>query len=218
MGITSTLTTALSGLSTAQSEIDVVGNNIANVNTTGFKASTLDFKTQFLENFSYGTAPTGTLGGTNPLQIGLGATSGAITKNFTDGSLEPTGVPTNLAIQGNGMFILQDGAQQVYTRDGSFQLNSQNQLVTGTGQIVQGYGVDTNFQVVPGTLANVTIPLGTLTLAQATQNATFSGNLNAAGPLPTTVSTLPNSQAALFKQWQASGDRSHQPAHRLHRS
>src|ERR1041384_5534915 len=117
MGITSSLVTALSGLSTAQSQIDVVGNNIANVNTVGFKASRLDFKTQFLENFSFGSAPNGTLGGTNPLQIGLGASAGAITKNFTDGSLRVTGVPTNMAIQGSGMFILQDAAQQVYTRD-----------------------------------------------------------------------------------------------------
>ena len=72
MGITSALVTALSGLSTSQSQIDVVGNNIANVNTVGFKSSQLDFKTQFLENFSYGSAPDGNLGGTNPLQIGLG--------------------------------------------------------------------------------------------------------------------------------------------------
>src|ERR1035437_1746812 len=185
MGITSALVTALSGLSTSQSEIDVVGNNIANVNTVGFKSSTLDFKTQFLENFSYGSAPSGNLGGTNPLQIGLGASSGAITKNFTDGSLQVTGVPTNLAIQGDGMFILQDGTQQVYTRDGSFQLNGLNQLVSGTGQLVQGYDVDSNYAIVPGTLSDITIPLGTLTLAQATTKASLTGNLNAAGPLPT---------------------------------
>jgi flagellar hook protein FlgE len=190
MGITSALVTALSGLSTSQSQIDVVGNNIANVNTVGFKSSQLDFKTQFLENFSYGSAPNGNLGGTNPLQIGLGASAGAITKNFTDGSLRVTGVPTNLAIQGGGMFILKDGTQQVYTRDGSFQLNGLNQLVSGTGALVQGYGVDNNFQVVPGTIGDITIPKGTLTVAEATTFAKLTGNLNASGPLPTTVSHL----------------------------
>ena len=127
------LSVATGAMTANQAIMQTTGNNIANVNTVGFKSSTLDFKTQFLENFSYGSAPSGNLGGTNPLQIGLGASSGAITKNFTDGSLQVTGVPTNLAIQGDGMFILQDGNQQVYTRDGSFQLNGLHQLVSGTG-------------------------------------------------------------------------------------
>ena len=96
MGITSSLVTALSGLSTAQSQIDVVGNNIANVNTVGFKSSRLDFKTQFLENFSFGSAPNGSLGGTNPLQIGLGVSSGSMTKNFSNGGLKVTGLQTNI--------------------------------------------------------------------------------------------------------------------------
>src|SRR5689334_21252181 len=113
MGITSSLQTGLSGLSASQQQIDVVGNNIANVNTVGFKSSRLDFKTQFLQNFSFGSAPNGDLGGTNPLQIGLGASTGSITKDFSDGSLQVTGVPTNLAIQGQGMFVLQDGTKQV---------------------------------------------------------------------------------------------------------
>jgi flagellar hook protein FlgE len=190
MGITSSLVTALSGLSTAQSQIDVVGNNIANVNTVGFKSSRLDFKTQFLQNFSFGSAPNGTLGGTNPLQIGLGASTGSITRDFSDGSLQVTGVPTNLAIQGQGMFVLQDGAQQVYTRDGSFQLNGLNQLVSGTGQLVQGYTVDSGFNIIPGNLTGITIPLGAQTVAQATTNATMTGNLNSGGDLPTTVSDI----------------------------
>jgi flagellar hook protein FlgE len=190
MGITSSLVTALSGLATSQQQIDVVGNNIANVNTIGYKATTVDFRTQFLQNFSFGSAPTSTSGGTNPVQVGLGATSGAITTDFTDGSLQTTGVPTDLAIQGNGFFVLQQGTQQVYTRDGTFQLNDQNQLVSSTGQLVQGYGIDSNFNIVPGTLTNLTIPIGTAAVAQATTTASFSGSLNANGSLPTTVSNL----------------------------
>ncbi|HUO10176.1 MAG TPA: flagellar hook-basal body complex protein [Phycisphaerae bacterium] len=189
-GITSSLNTALSGLSTSQEQIGVVGNNIANVNTVGFKASSLDFKTQFLQNFTFGSAPNGNLGGTNPLQIGLGATSGAITKNFADGSLEATGVDTNLAIQGNGFFILRQGTQQVYTRDGSFQLNGENQLVSGTGQLVQGYAVDSNYNIIPGTLTNLTIPVGAASVAQATTKVNISGQLDANGSLPTTPAQL----------------------------
>ena len=189
-GITSSLNTALSGLATSQQEIGVVGNNIANVNTVGFKSSSLDFKTQFLQNFTFGSAPAGNLGGTNPLQIGLGATSGALTTDFSDGSLQATGVDTNLAIQGNGFFVLKQGSQQVYTRDGSFQLNGLNQLVSGTGQYVQGYTVDSNFNIVPGTLTNLTIPIGTASVAEATSNVSLSGQLNASGPLATSPAVL----------------------------
>ncbi|MGN6367262.1 MAG: flagellar hook-basal body complex protein [Phycisphaerae bacterium] len=189
-GITSSLNTALSGLATSQQQIGVVGNNIANVNTVGFKASALDFKTQFLQNFSFGSAPSGNLGGTNPLQIGLGATSGAITKNFSDGSLEATGVNTNLAIQGNGFFVLRQGTQQVYTRDGSFQLNGLNQLVSGTGQLVQGFTVDNNYNIIPGTLTNITVPVGAASVAQATTNVNISGQLDANGNIPTQVAQL----------------------------
>jgi flagellar hook protein FlgE len=188
MGITSSLVTGLSGLATSQSQIDVVGNNIANVNTVGFKSSRLDFKTQFLENFSYGTAPSDDLGGTNPLQIGLGTQPGAISRNFGDGSLQVTGVPTNMAIQGNGFFVLKDGQQQVYTRDGSFQLNGLNQLVSSTGQLVQGFGVDSNFNVTGGVLGNITIPISALTVAQPSTKASFTGSLNTGRALPTSVS------------------------------
>src|SRR4051812_2071973 len=190
MGITSSLQTALSGLSSSQSQIDVVGNNIANVNTVGFKSSRLDFKTQFLENFSYGSAPTADQGGTNPLQVGLGVQAGAVTRDFGDGSLQVTGVNTNLAVQGNGFFVLKDGSQQVYTRDGTFQLNGLDQLVSSTGQLVQGFGVDSNFNIVPGVLTNITVPLGSLTVAQATQNANMTGEFNTGGSVPTTVADL----------------------------
>ena len=194
MGITSALITGLSGLSANQSELDVVGNNIANVNTVGFKASTMNFKTQFSETFSSGSAPNGSLGGTNPIQVGLGTQAGATSRNFSDGSLEVTGVSSNLAIQGDGFFILK-GQNQVYTRDGTFKLNSQNQLVSSDGSYVQGYGIDSNFNVVPGVLSNLTIPVGSLTVATATQNVTTVGNLDSSGALPTKVSSLTMNQS-----------------------
>ena len=189
MGITSALNTGLSGLASNQSQIDVVGNNIANVNTVS-KSSRLDFKTQFLQNLSFGTAPSGDMGGTNPMQIGLGTQTGAITRNFGRGSLQVTGVDTNLAIQGDGFFILKDGTQQVYTRDGSFQLNGLNQLVSGTGQLLQGYGVDSSFSIDSSKLTALTIPINALTVAQASQTATAVGQFNATGIAASQVSDL----------------------------
>ncbi len=190
MGITSSLMTGLSGLSANQSKLDVVGNNIANVNTVGFKSSRLDFKSQFSQTFSYGSAPDGDLGGTNPMQVGMGVTQGAVSRNFAPGQSEVTGVNTNLAIDGDGFFVVKDSSGQFYTRDGSFKTNSANDLVNSDGLHVQGFGIDSSFNVIPGVLQNINIPVGSLTVAEATQNATMQGNLNANGPLPTTVSNL----------------------------
>ncbi len=187
MGINSALSTGLSGLAANQTQLNVVGNNIANVNTVGYKDQSVNFQTLFSQSFSYGTAPQSPDGGTNPFQIGNGTTQASISRNFSDGSQQVTGVPTDLAIQGDGFFILQD-SQQVFTRDGAFQLNSQNQLVNGNGLFVQGYGVDANNNIIPGVLGNITIPVGSLTVAKATSNSTFGGNLNSGGVVATTAS------------------------------
>jgi flagellar hook protein FlgE len=194
MGITSSLITGLSGLASNQSKLDVIGNNIANVNTVGFKSSRMDFKTQFSQSFSFGSAPNGALGGTNPLQVGMGVVAGAVSRNFNDGSREVTGITSNLAVEGDGFFILKDGSQS-YTRDGTFKLNSLNVLVNSDGQRVQGFGVDSNYNVVPGVLQDLTIPLGTLTVADATTKITMAGNLNTDGAIPTQVADLTMNQA-----------------------
>ena len=190
MGITSSLITGLSGLSSNQSKLDVVGNNIANVNTVGFKASTIDFKTQLAQTYSVGSSPNGDLGGTNPIQVGMGVVSGAVSRNFNDGSREVTCVTSNLALEGDGFFILNNNGAQCYSRDGSFVLNSLNQLVNSDGLLVQGFGIDSNYNVVPGVLQDVSIPLGALTVADATTKATMTGNLNTDGPVPSQVSDL----------------------------
>jgi flagellar hook protein FlgE len=195
MGITSALITGLSGLASNQSKLDVVGNNIANVNTVGFKSSRMDFKTQFSQTFSFGSAPNGDLGGTNPLQVGMGVVQGAVSRNFNDGSREVTGVTSNLAIEGDGFFILKNSAEQTYTRDGTFKINSLSQLVNADGFRVQGFGVDPTFNIVPGVLTDLSIPLGSLTVAEATTNVTMSGNLNTNGSLPSHVSNLTLNQA-----------------------
>ena len=120
MSLSSVFSTAVTGLQAAETTIDVTGNNIANANTDGFKASTALFATQFLQTLSLGAAATSTNGGTNPRQIGLGVQEAAITPDFSQGTLQISSSPSDLAIQGNGMFVVQSGSgQQLYTRNGS---------------------------------------------------------------------------------------------------
>ncbi len=182
MGLTSSLFAGLSGMKTNEYRMDVVGNNIANVNTTAFKSSRATFQSQFYSTFNFGSAPNGAFGGSNPMQVGTGSTIGAVSRDFSGGSPETTGVKTDLAIQGQGMFILNrsDGAQ-VYTRDGSFQFNAENYLLSADGYFLQGYGVDANYNIVEGTLTDLRIPLGEITTAAMTRNAAFSGDLNGDG-------------------------------------
>ena len=189
MALTSALFTGLTGLDVNQTRLNVVGNNIANVNTVAFKASRALFKPQFYVTDAAGSPPDAEFGGSNPSQRGLGATVASIEKNWTPGSIEPTGRNTDLAIDGQGFFVVK-GKEQFYTRDGSFNLNSKNQLVTSDGQFVQGFAVDENENVIAGQLENVTIPVGGLTKAAATSNAELSGNLNAGGVVSSGSSVL----------------------------
>ena len=182
MGLTSSLFAGLSGMKTNEFTMDVIGHNIANVNTHGFKSSRAAFQSQFSNTFSFGSAPAGSIGGTNPLQVGTGTMIGGVSKDFSGGAPEVTGVNTNLAIQGQGLFIVQksDGSQ-AYSRDGNFQFNSENYLITADGFFLQGYGVDNSFAIIEGTLTNLRVPIGEITTASITSEASFSGNLNADG-------------------------------------
>jgi len=191
MALTSTLFTGLSGLDVNQTRLNVVGNNIANVNTTAFKSSRALFKPQFYVTDSGGSPPGGDFGGTNPSQRGLGAVVASIEKDFSPGAIEPTGRGTDMAIDGDGFFVVQgSGGDQRYTRDGSFTLNASNQLVTNTGDFVQGFGVDVDGNVQAGRLGNITVPLGTTTTARATTRAQMEGNLDASGPVASGASIL----------------------------
>lgn len=191
MGLTSAMFTGLSGLNSNQFRIDTIGDNIANVNTTAFKESRATFQNQFALTLSGGTAPGPTTGGTNPSQVGRGSILGSVQRNFGAGSIETTGVPTDLAIEGNGFFIVKaSGDQQAYTRDGTFKVNADNVLVSSDGFQVQGYGVDSDFNIVPGQLTDLQIPLGTLSTARATGATNFDGNLNANGTIATQGSIL----------------------------
>ena len=186
------LYTGLSGLITSARDLDVIGNNIANANTTAFKSSTMLFANQFSYSLSQGTLPTTTTGGTNPIQVGLGVGIAGTVQNFTTGSLSPTGDQRDMAINGSGFFVVNNGGTQYYTRAGSFRQDANDNLTNVGGDVLQGYGVDANYNIVP-VLKPINIPTGSLTITQATTNAVLGGNLNANGALPTMGSeiTLP---------------------------
>lgn len=160
--------TALSGLSADTTALDVVGNNLANMNTQGFKSSDVTFE----DAMNQATAS---------LQIGSGVATTNTNTNFTQGNIESTGQPLDLAIQGNGFFVVQDPSsnQTEYTRDGNFSLNAQGQLVTETGDLVQGW-MAVNGAVNPsGATTGITVPLLQPLPPAATQNMSITANLDA---------------------------------------
>ena len=185
MGLTSTLNTSLNGLSLNETAIDVLGNNVANAGTNGFKASNVLFTTQLSRTLSYGSRPTATLGGTNPRQTGLGGMVSAIQKDFTQGGITNSTSPSDLAIQGDGFFVLGGPRGNVFSRNGNFLLNSANMLVNSQGLRVQGYGVNDDFELVTTTLTDLQIPLGELNVAERTRNVTLAGALRSTGPVAT---------------------------------
>jgi flagellar hook protein FlgE len=188
MASTTALFTGLSGLSSNARRLDVIGNNISNVNTTAFKSNRMVFAPTFSRNFSLGTSPGESTGGTNPGQVGLGVSIAGTQRNFNNGSISGTGVATDVAIEGDGMFIVEMAGERLFTRSGAFQRNETDDLVTISGASVMGYAVDAQFNVIDGNLVPLNIPVGTLTLAEASRNVVFNGNLNASGQVATSGS------------------------------
>jgi flagellar hook protein FlgE len=165
---------SLSGLNVNQQKLNVIGNNLANLNTVGFKASSVQFMD--LVSQSVGGAST------NPMQAGLGATIGSISPNFKQGGIENTGVPTNVALQGNGFFVVGDPTNRSFTRAGDFSLNANGVLVTPDGVPVQGYTqIDpvTNQLIATGALSNIVVSPGVLRPPIATTTVGTISNLSA---------------------------------------
>lgn len=134
------LYSAISGLKNHQVKMDVIGNNIANVNTTGFKRSRVTFATTLSQTMKGASSPSANQGGTNPIQVGLGAMLGSIDQIMTQGSAQSTGKDTDMMLQGPGFFVLDNGGQTVYTRAGGFTQDSNGNLTDpGTGALVMGY-------------------------------------------------------------------------------
>jgi flagellar hook protein FlgE len=173
--MTSALYSALSGLQAHQGWIGVIGNNLANASTSGFKSSRAVFADQFSQNLRFATLPSGTTGGRNPMQLGLGVTLADIGRDMSQGALTNTGRVFDLAMSGRGHFMLGDGVNTLYTRVGTFGLDATSRLVdqrTGMlvlGQTGQAIAVDTTGLFPPS----------------ATTSASFTGNLPAVvtGPL-----------------------------------
>lgn len=186
MGLSTALFNGVSGLSTISQALNVIGNNLANVNTIGFKASRMLFQTVFSQTLVGATAPSGNTFGTNPIQVGLGSTVATIDRNFSQGSLNATGSLSDMAIQGNGFFILSDGESQSFTRDGSFGVAVDGTLVDpATGLAVQGWQASDGVVTPTGGVDDIVIPVG-LSLVQETENAMISGNFDASGDIATT--------------------------------
>ena len=187
MGLTSALTTALTGLTAAETQIDVIGNNLANSQTVGFKSSDVVFASQFLQTLSIGSEPNANNGGVNPRQIGLGVQVAEIAANHSQGTIEISSNQSDLAIQGDGFFIVEGSdAERLYTRNGIFRLNAESELVNSTGQRLLGYGIDEQFRIEESDLVPLTVPLGSKTVAKATENVTFEGTLTPEGEIADT--------------------------------
>lgn len=195
------LSAAVSGLQDQQTRMDVIGNNIANVNTVAFKAGRVTFKEGFSQMMASATRPSSDFGGTNPVQIGLGSQIGSVDTLFTQGNLETTGNNTDLAIQGPSFFITKKGAQNFYTRAGNFQVDSAGNLVSAdNGYKVQGR-MATN-GTLSGDITDLKIPIGQTSPAVATTTVSLSGNLDASAGVfdkgtAATVDPLDPAQRAL---------------------
>lgn len=190
MASTTALFTGLSGLNAHARRLDIIGNNIANVNTTAFKSSRMMFESMFTRNLSLGSSPSGVLGGTNPKQVGNGVGIAGIQRNFSNGAFTATGDLRDLSIDGNGFFVVEREGQQFYTRAGSFRPDTEDNLTTVGGERLLGYMADENFNIQEGELVPINIPLGKRTIAEATENAVFAGNLNSGGDIATQGSII----------------------------
>lgn len=185
MGLTSAMNTSLLGLALNETTIDVVGNNIANASTNGFKTSSVRFATQLSRTLSVGSRPSESSGGTNPRQVGLGASVSVISRDFSQGSITASGSPSDLAIQGDGFFVLRGPSGQVYSRNGNFSRDSNAILVNDQGMRVLGYGIDSNFNLNTTQLVELKIPIGNLNVAQQTTQITIAGALLPTGEIGT---------------------------------
>jgi flagellar hook protein FlgE len=174
------LFSGITGLRQHQTLMDVVSNNIANVNTTGFKASSAVFEDTLSQLLKPAAGATAGTGGINPAQVGLGVQLAGISTNFGQGSAQNTGRSTDLMIQGDGFFVTRSGTEQTYTRAGSFTFDSNGTLVTPEGRIVQGWTADSTGVVnTDNQIGDVMVPAATLTPPVASTLVTAGGNITA---------------------------------------
>ncbi|KMQ50618.1 Flagellar hook protein FlgE [Chitinispirillum alkaliphilum] len=174
------LYSSISGLRNHQVALDVTGNNIANVNTVGFKAGRITFKESMSQLLQGATRPAGNAGGTNPLQVGLGMSIGSIDSMLTQGNLQTTGQITDLALEGRGYFAYSSGEGTFYSRNGALQLDANGRLVSPTnGFTLQGMMASADGTYPPGSrIGDIRIPYGDKAPARETSEVKFSSNLD----------------------------------------
>ncbi len=192
------LSAGVSGLQAHQKMLDIAGNNLANVNTTAFKAKTINFSELLNETITKGTQPTPTIGGTNPQQRGGGVKVAGITSNMSQGNIVTTGNPLDLAIEGQGYFVANDGARDVYTRAGSFAVDADSYLVDPTNgyhvQRIGSVGEADAFQTAGN--SNIRVPYDVAMAARATSQVNVAGNLSADAALTTPATNVLTSTIA----------------------
>ncbi|MCX7929371.1 MAG: flagellar hook protein FlgE [Chlorobi bacterium] len=191
MALLRSLTSGVSSLRAHQQRMDVISNNIANVNTIGFKASEAMFAEQLAQTMAPAMAPATTFGGRNPVQIGLGVHIGAIRSNFAQGSLRTTNRPLDVALNGEGFFIYRLNGVDYYSRAGALSLDRDGNIVDSTtGAIVQGYNIvrdtdgrplkdRTGINVLSRQLSGLRIDPGVRSAPRQTENVVLSGNVSA---------------------------------------
>ncbi|GLY96879.1 flagellar hook protein FlgE [Actinoplanes sp. NBRC 103695] len=173
------LFSGISGLRAHQQMMDVTGNNIANVNTTGYKSSQTVFQDTLSQMVNAAGAPQNQSGGTNPAQAGLGVRLASINANFSQGAAQTTGKSSDMMIQGDGFFVVKSGGESLFTRAGSFTFDANGSLTTPSGQIVQGWSADSDGMVnTSGTPGNIKLPIGISLKPEITENITLTGNFS----------------------------------------
>ncbi|MGA3324289.1 MAG: flagellar hook-basal body complex protein [Terriglobia bacterium] len=179
----SSFSTSLSGLDAEEQALSVIANDLSNLNTTAFKTGTPIFSDLFYQML-------GTDGAGDPVQVGVGATMRSVDSPFTQGSISTTGVPTDVAIQGNGLFVLERRGTQVYTRAGNFTLNAQGNLVDSNGNYVMGYPAVNGAVSTSQSLAPIVISSGQNYPPNASSNVQLDMNLDSSATLGTATGTL----------------------------
>lgn len=208
MSLSRSLSIGTSSLRAHQEKFDVISNNIANVNTTGFKSSRTNFAEQFNQIYNYGKSPDSDsgvgVGGTNPYQLGLGVSVGSISKDMNQGTIETTNRPLDLALQGEGYFVYNINGQEVYSRAGAISYDKSGNLIdSNTGAFLQGYNINTDSSgralkdsnganILSRAKDNLVIDPNITSAPGQTQNIALTGNLNSSNPSGTERQTSIN--------------------------
>ncbi len=172
----------MSGLQADTTSLNTIGNNLANLNTTAYKEQGTTFEDLFYQQI-------GTSGSNNPLQVGVGTRVSGTATDFTQGTLLPTGQSTDMALSGNGFFVVDQNGVQQLTRSGDFQLSQSGNLTTTDGASVMGYPANNGVVNVNASLVPIQLPVGVTQAAQATQSVSITANLNAGADVGTSFTT-----------------------------